>query len=382
MKHILLLIAICIGFQAKAYDAFIDGFYFNLDSETCTAKVVSGDDRYIGDISIPEIISHNGKEYTVNAIGENSFLDCVAVSSLIIPSSINNIEFNAFLGCKNVQRLEIKDSFNILNVENIKTGAGSSTNNYRSGFFDVAFNARYIYYGRPVESHSVFGLFNYSKVKELVIGPFVEEIPYDAFDWCNGLVDVHIPGNVKILNGRSFYTSNGIKTVSMEEGVESIGAYSFYRCFSLSSVKLPNSIISIGAGTFGDDALITEISLGDKINEIGTGAFSGCNGLRKFYIATKNPPVLPNEIADDNVYLNCTLYVPFESLESYKTSNNWKRFRNIEGFDFSSSIENIIQDNLQDEAEYYTIYGIRLEREPDKGLFLLKRGNHVEKIIK
>ena len=90
-KTLLSLFALFITTMAFAYDAEIDGIYYNFNSGNKTAEVT---DRwfyagsYSGDIIIPEKVSYNGVEYSVTSIGEEAFLDCTGLTSVEIPNSI------------------------------------------------------------------------------------------------------------------------------------------------------------------------------------------------------------------------------------------------------------------------------------------------------
>ena len=70
MKKIysLLIALLCSATMAFAYDAEIDGIYYDFDHENKTATVTHGGDynHYSGDIIIPEKVTYYGEEYTVN----------------------------------------------------------------------------------------------------------------------------------------------------------------------------------------------------------------------------------------------------------------------------------------------------------------------------
>lgn len=222
----------------------------------------------------------------------------------------------------------------------MKTGSGSSTNNYRSGFFSPAFNAKTIHVGRNIQSYNISGIFNYSKVSNLTFGPDVTEIPSNAFNWCNALKEVTIPGTIKKIGNKAFYTSNGIVSVTIEEGVETIGSYAFYRCFPLSSLSLPQSLTSIGASAFEDCNQLKNVTLGKNIEDVGYNTFKGCQKLQTLTVEAIIPPTLSYEIADDIVYRDCKLLVPIGSEDAYKAAVAWKLFNIIEGT-ASASIEDL-----------------------------------------
>ena len=74
--YFLLIALLCSATMAFAYDAEIDGIYYNLDTENKTAEVTH--DGIVGDyncsgytqseIVIPEIITYNDVKYTVTSL--------------------------------------------------------------------------------------------------------------------------------------------------------------------------------------------------------------------------------------------------------------------------------------------------------------------------
>ena len=63
--YFLLIALLHSAMMAFAYDAQIDGIYYNFDYENNTAIVTSGDNMYFGDVIIHEKVSYNHAEYNV-----------------------------------------------------------------------------------------------------------------------------------------------------------------------------------------------------------------------------------------------------------------------------------------------------------------------------
>lgn len=58
---------------ASAYDAEIDGVYYNFDTSTKKATVTSGDTKYTGSVTIPETVTYENVPYSVTSIGAAAF---------------------------------------------------------------------------------------------------------------------------------------------------------------------------------------------------------------------------------------------------------------------------------------------------------------------
>ena len=91
-----------VGNTLLAYDAEIDGIYYNLsgDEAEVTYKTENAEDNYAGDVVIPESVTYMDKEYRVTSIGRKAFFYCKDKVFVTIPKSVNVIGFLAFGGWK------------------------------------------------------------------------------------------------------------------------------------------------------------------------------------------------------------------------------------------------------------------------------------------
>jgi len=101
-KQILLLLLMLLPVVASAYNAEINGIYYNLNSSEKTAEVTyknTNYNSYSGDIVIPSQVTYNGNTYSVTTIGYYAFLDCSGLTSITIPNSVTSIGYDAFSLC-------------------------------------------------------------------------------------------------------------------------------------------------------------------------------------------------------------------------------------------------------------------------------------------
>ena len=106
----LLIALLCSATMAFAYEAQIDGVYYDFDHENKTATVTHdgevwkdyetwNDAGYTQlDIVIPEKVTYNGVEYSVTSIGSYAFFEC-DFFSFKMGNSVTSIESYAFYGC-------------------------------------------------------------------------------------------------------------------------------------------------------------------------------------------------------------------------------------------------------------------------------------------
>ena len=102
MKMLLVLAIMALsGLSALAYDAQVNGIYYNLTGDEAevtyqraeylyvlTEPIVFSD--YIGKVTIPESVSFGNNTYKVTSISAYAFADCSDLSSISIPKSDKN----------------------------------------------------------------------------------------------------------------------------------------------------------------------------------------------------------------------------------------------------------------------------------------------------
>lgn len=108
MRRLLLLLITLLPILANAYDAEIDGIYYNFIGDEAAENYqiyqnghVSSD--YSGTIVIPESVIYNGKTYSVASIGVAAFQGCYELTFVTIPYSVTMCGDYAFSYCKNLK---------------------------------------------------------------------------------------------------------------------------------------------------------------------------------------------------------------------------------------------------------------------------------------
>ena len=89
-----LILSVFFSISASAYVVEVDGIYYDISGTTAT--VTSGDNKYSGDIVIPESITFENSKYSVTSIGSSAFWYCSGLTSVTIPNSVTSIGEKTF----------------------------------------------------------------------------------------------------------------------------------------------------------------------------------------------------------------------------------------------------------------------------------------------
>lgn len=160
---------------------------------------------------------------------------------------------------------------------------------------------------------------NESASGELIIPEMIEGCPVTsieklAFDSCNSLTSIVIPGSVTNIGFLAFRYCNNLTSITIPNSVTSIDNEAFNGCSSLSGIwvdvnnpnyssdshgvlfdkgkntllcvpktiksySIPNSVTSISDKAFYGCRDLTSVTMPDSVDSIGYSAFSGCSNL-------------------------------------------------------------------------------------------------------
>ena len=98
-------------------------------------------------------------------------------------------------------------------------------------------------------------------------------------------------------------------------GLKSIGIQAFQGCTSLASITFPANLETIGDAAFNGCTGLQEIEIPKSVTTIGKYAFYNCTGLTGIFCWNPAPVSLGNKMFDGS---SCLIYVPTESISSYK----------------------------------------------------------------
>ncbi len=117
MKHILMILGMCISLNINAYDFELNGIYYDINSDNNSVTVTYEKinlgmtfSPYSGEISIPKRVVYEGSSYRVKFINSSAFRGCSGLTSITIPNSVTYIGHSAFGGCSGLTSITIPNS--------------------------------------------------------------------------------------------------------------------------------------------------------------------------------------------------------------------------------------------------------------------------------
>ncbi|MBR6061833.1 MAG: leucine-rich repeat domain-containing protein, partial [Spirochaetales bacterium] len=233
-------------------------------------------------------------------------ISCSGLTSITIPDSVKNLNLSC---CGSLTSITIPNG-----VETIDLHLCDSLTNVII----------------PDSVTSIVSFANCSSLESVTIGYVVTSIGQTPFRDCGKLTRVDYVGTIESWCGIAFkdYYScpfnndynlyiNGelVTDLVIPDTVTAINWRAFSGCTSLTSVTIP---VNIGYFAFSGCTGLTSVTILEGAGIIRDNAFAGCTGLTTVTVRCPYYPSLGR-----NVFENCSaltaIYVPADSLESYKT---------------------------------------------------------------
>ncbi len=403
MKHrhfILSLLALLGSTSLRAYDACIDGIYYNFfgNKASVTYNNRDGGD-YSGNVVIPSSVSFNDEPYSVTSISSGAFFKCSGLTSITIPDSVTNIYDCAFYGCSGLTAITIPSSVTSIRREtfsgcssltsviipNSVTSIGNhafircksltsvtipeSVTSIGSHAFEDCYSLTDVYcYAENVPTTET-DAFNYSPIAsaKLHVPAASKEAyrstePWSKFGRIMGLDEDDSCGdNLTWAFDEATGTLSISGTGEMYDFDEDPAPWDEFKN-QITQIDISNGVTSIGNRAFCDLQYVTSITIPISVTRIGAEAFSGMTALLDFFCYARDiPSTVQNTFSGLNLG-SVTLHVLARLVNSYKASSIWKLFGSILGIEGETATFN------GSEAKLPTVWYADRSMEPRSGL--------------
>ena len=380
--------------------------------------------RFTGDLIIPAEI--NG--YKVKSIGDYAFRG-TSVTNVIISEGIEKIGDKMFYGrCRNLVSVTIPSTVSEIGIYEPVDGYECFCEQYSKTIISdigswcgVKKNGgcfwRNLYIGDNLISEieipqgvttieaRTFAITNvFDNIK---LPSSLKKICHLAFNMSTLYLDdpskciiptLVIPENVDTIESYAFSSKIQCDSLIFKGGVKYIGKSAF-RYFTECELILPEGTENVCEYAFDNNNNIELLSLPSTLTKLGKFAFNDMKSIKNILSYNENPPVIDKssfgswklnygvDSGDGNSdlvienpdnpsygYETAKLFVPRASIEKYKTTENWKRFKEIyaiEDFDTINGIDNLKAPNKTNiNNSTYDLQGRRLSAEPSHGIYI------------
>ena len=249
-------------------------------------------------------------------------------------NQLQSIEMCAFTGCTQLTEIDIPDSVTTIG----------------SGAFAKCVNLKKVNLSKNTKTIQPGTFWNCTSLERIVLPEGIETIEGDphaqgyadeaiahgAFEFCNSLIEITIPGSVKEIGDGVFYNCEKLSSVTFENGIKEIGRYAFFHTV-ISTLILPASITEISPYAFdGMDELYSVVV------DFGNNYYSDLDGILYNKDKTKLVKYLEKREQKDykipsgvtsigeRAFYNCTALINVTIPESVK-SIGWEAFCNCSG---------------------------------------------------
>ena len=271
----------------------------------------------------------------VTSIGQSAFTNCTSLTSVTIPNSVTSIGSTAFTWCTSLSSIDIPNSVTSVG-ESAFAYCGSLTS------IDIPSGVTYISYKTFQNCTSLTSVtipngvtgiggsaFNQCRsLTSITIPNSVTTIGSSAFEYCSGVTSIDIPSGVTSINNGVFQNCTSLTSVTIPDSVTYIGQSAFRYCSGLTSVTIPNRVITISQLAFFGCSGLTSIDIPSSVTYIGERAFQNCSGLISVAVDAVTPPTLVgnNVFAFTQIPTRGYIYVPSESVDTYKAASGWSNY--------------------------------------------------------
>ena len=246
---------------------------------------------FYGSSSAPSVLVKVDFPSTLTTMGQNEFIDCIALEELIIPEGVTKISKDFARNATALKKLVLPSTLKTIEATAFRYAGISGeivipegcTSIGQYAFADT--NVKKVVLPSTLETLGTYIFYNCDSLTEVYSKSTT--IAAQMFYACDNVTTVVLENTVTIGN-QAFNNPDGgttkINSLVLPEGITSIGDYAFTRC-DITEVVLPSSLTTVGKSTFSGCLKLTKVVvLGSTMSE---SMFQGCSNLNQLVVTEK-----------------------------------------------------------------------------------------------
>ena len=300
-----------------------DGIKYEVMDETAKTVQVVTNNYEAETYTIPEKVTNNAKEYTVVKIGNSAFDTGFnfSITRIVLPNTVTSIGNSSFA--------------NLFALTTVQLSSGLVT------IGDCAFMNCAVLEGELVIPENVehigVSAFESAWFHKITLNTKLKTIPELCFRNLINLKTVVIPQNSLLESIEKNAFAECLELVNIENidnfaKLKYIGESAFSKCGKLTGRVAFNENISTIPSNVFEQTGISELEIHSRITTIGDAAFGSCSKLTTVECHVNDPATITmgsSVFTQSNIQANGTLKVLTPS--KYKQAEPWKYFKTIEG---------------------------------------------------
>ena len=264
--------------EGLAYALSADGAYYTVKGMgTCQDT----------DLWIPT--TYNG--IPVKEIDIYAFRGCETLQSVVIPTSIVNIQTSAFQDCTELKTLIIGKRSSLRSI-----GSYAFSNTDITGC-RIPYGVRFLGENAFRECHSLlsvefgkmsglqrisdYAFYGCENLWKVTLHDYLKSIGEYAFSNCQALSDIAFPKKLTVIEACAFMNCDGLEKLVISGKIERVGENAFKDCDGLLSVTVSNGVKSLGGSAFRECQNLKNVKIAGSVKIIRGGTFAGCKNLEK-----------------------------------------------------------------------------------------------------
>lgn len=345
------------GTYVEGEGYYYDGSYYGIDSDG-NVWYLHSSYQAITNVTIPEKVVLMGKTYTVTHMMDHALSGSKQLTTVNLPCTITYLGESVFTGCDNLTNINLPEGITTIRLytfhgcKSLKSIALPQSLTTISNYaFQGCEQLSSITFPPSLTSIGQEAFRDCNGLDTVIIPEGVTYVGLDAFRDCKNLTSISIPSSMRSyltpFTGCDAITSvniscwfvagfgNKVTNVVLNEGVTTINGNAFKDCKNLHFVEFPSTIFEIGPNSFQGCTSLTSIVFPENFCWIYDRAFYDCHNLLSVTCLGATPPSFPDVSGypafDPETQENGILYVPSALVDTYKSANGWRDFKNIVG---------------------------------------------------